>query len=139
MKFEYLKDIPQLEGLYSRLSNANVDSEPPYMRCIKYGRDLEKLVRYTYSKKFQNEKAESSELVKLLKNKEFRGLLGTSELYSKSYFIYLAGSNASFDHEIDAETADLAFENLKEVTYVIFSKSNLENNLSSILYFCAFL
>ena len=124
MKFEYLKDIPQLEGLYSRLSNANVDSEPPYMRCIKYGRDLEKLVRYTYSKKFQNEKAESSELVKLLKNKEFRGLLGTSELYSKSYFIYLAGSNASFDHEIDAETADLAFENLKEVTYVIFSKLN---------------
>lgn len=56
MKFEYLKDIPQLEGLYSRLSNAKVDSEPPYMRCIKYGRDLEKLVRYTYSKKFQNEK-----------------------------------------------------------------------------------
>lgn len=125
MKFDYLKQIQQLGTLYEHLSiDFSNDTDPHFAKCIKYGKDLEKLVRYVYSVKFENIKTESSELVKLLKNKQFRALLGTSELYSKAYFVFLAGSNASFDHDIDAETANLTLENLKEVTYVLFSKIN---------------
>ena len=29
MKFEYLKEISQLDGLYSRLSNQNADTDAP--------------------------------------------------------------------------------------------------------------
>lgn len=127
MKFDYLKDVPELEGLYANLSNSfDLAADQPYARCIRYLKALEKLVRYTYSKsdKLKNVKAETSELIKLLKNKEFKALLGTSELYSKAYFVYLAGSNASFDHDVDEETSGLALENLKEITYILFSKLN---------------
>lgn len=137
MKFDYLKEIQQLESLYTHLStDISNNMDAPYVRCIKYGRDLEKLVRYTYSIKLKDTKTESSEIVNLLKNKQFRFLLGKSELYSKAYFIYLASSNASFDHDIDIETADLALDNLKEITYVLFSKINefTDNEKESFKY-----
>ena len=49
---------------------------------------------------------------------------GKTEYYNKLHFTYLAGNNAAFDHDIDNETADLALENLKEVTFQIFSKAH---------------
>ena len=123
MNFEYLKGIEQLDSLYETLK-VQSDSDSAFLRCIKYGRNLEKLVRYVYSVKFPNFKAASSELFKLINYKEFKDFLEKSEYYNKIHFVFLAGNNAAFDHDIDNETADLAFESLKEVTYHIFSKLN---------------
>ena len=109
--------------LYITVSTDN-QTESAYLRCIKYGRCLESLVRYTYAKQFPKYKAASSELIKLLKDKTFKQFLGKTEYYNKLHFTYLAGNNAAFDHDIDTETADLALENLKEVTFQIFSKAH---------------
>ena len=127
MTFEFLKDIKQLKSLYETLSNSdlvNCDCDSPFLRCIKYGKNIESLVRYTYSEAFPNYNAESSEMIKLINDKKFRTFLGKSEYYNKIHFIYLAGNNAAFDHDMDSETADLAFENLKEITCLIFNKIN---------------
>lgn len=121
MNFDYLKNIEELQNLYMAVSSDN-QTDSAYLRCIKYVRCLESLVRYTYSKQFPKYKSASSELIKLLKDKNFKQFLGKTEYYNKIHFTYLAGNNAAFDHDIDKETADLSFENLKEVTYIIFSK-----------------
>ena len=123
MNFDYLKNIEELQNLYIAVSSDN-QTGSAYLRCIKYGRCLESLVRYTYAKHFPKYKADSSELIKLLKDKTFKQFLGKTEYYNKLHFTYLAGNNAAFDHDIDKETADLALENLKEVTFQIFSKLN---------------
>lgn len=123
MNFDYLKNIEELQNLYITVSTEN-QTDSAYLRCIKYGRCLESLVRYTYAKQFPKYKAASSELIKLLKDKTFKQFLGKTEYYNKLHFTYLAGNNAAFDHDIDTETADLALENLKEVTFQIFSKTN---------------
>lgn len=123
MNFDYLKNIEELQNLYIAVSSDN-QTDSAYLRCIKYGRCLESLVRYTYAKHFPKYKAASSELIKLLKDKTFKQFLGKTEYYNKLHFTYLAGNNAAFDHDIDKETADLALENLKEVTFQIFSKLN---------------
>ena len=123
MNFDYLKNIEELQNLYITVSTDN-QTESAYLRCIKYGRCLESLVRYTYAKQFPKYKAASSELIKLLKDKTFKQFLGKTEYYNKLHFTYLAGNNAAFDHDIDTETADLALENLKEVTFQIFSKAH---------------
>jgi len=121
MNFEYLKQIKELENLYALINNDD-STEAPYIRCIKFGRGIESLVRYTYSKQFPKYRTASTELIKLIKDKEFKQFLGRTTEYNKIHFIYLAGNNAAFDHDIDKETADLAFENLKEITFLIFSK-----------------
>lgn len=123
MKFDYLVEIQELQLLYMVVTETHT-SDAAYMRCIKYGECLEKLVRYTYSKQFPNYKMSSSELIKLIKDKKFRQFLGKTEYYNKLHFIYLAGNNAAFDYDIDEEIADLALENLEELTYHIFSKLN---------------
>lgn len=123
MNFDYLKNIEELQNLYITVSTDN-QTESAYLRCIKYGRCLESLVRYTYAKQFPKYKAASSELIKLLNDKTFKQFLGKTEYYNKLHFTYLAGNNAAFDHDIDTETADLALENLKEVTFQIFSKAH---------------
>lgn len=123
MNFDYLKNIEELQNLYITVSTDD-QTESAYLRCIKYGRCLESLVRYTYAKQFPKYKAASSELIKLLKDKNFKQFLGKTEYYNKLHFIYLAGNNAAFDHDIDTETADLALENLKEVTFQMFSKAH---------------
>lgn len=124
MKFEYLKNIEELHNLYEVVSG-NDSTEVAYMRCIKYGRCIEQLVRYTYAKKITDYKSAASEMIKLLKEKKFKQFLGQTDYYNKIHFIWLAGNNASFDHDIDNETADLSLENLREATFIIFSK--LEN------------
>lgn len=124
MDFDFLKNIEQLKSLYETLSSSNDDDA--YLKCLKYGKNIESLVRYAYSVQFPDYKAERSEMIKLVKDKEFRKFLGKSEYSNKIHFIYLAGCNAAFDHDIDVETAELAYEQLKEVTCVIFNK--LKNN-----------
>ena len=123
MKFDYLKDIEELKKLYNVVSS-DKDEDSEFLKCVKYGKCLEDLVRYTYDKRFPDYRTTSSNLIKLLKDKEFKKFLGKTEYSDKLHFTYLASSNASFDHDIDKETADLALDNLKEVTYVIFSKLN---------------
>ena len=121
MKFDYLVNVDELQNLYVTVTGDD-SSESAYARCINYGRCLEKLIRYTYAKQFPHYKAASSELIKLIKDKKFKRFLGKTEYYNKIHFTYLAGNNAAFDHDIDKETAELAFENLKEITYHIFLK-----------------
>lgn len=133
MKFDYLKDIEELRSLYITLSTEN-HTDPAYLRCIKYGRCLEKLIRYTYSKQFPQYKSSSSELIRLIKAKNFKQFLGKTEYYNKLQFTYLAGNNAAFDHDIDEEVAELALENLKEITYHIFSKSNDFDEAQKLTY-----
>lgn len=133
MKFEYLKDIEELKSLYETL-NKNDDIEASWNRCIIYGRRLESLVRYTYSVAFPNYKTASTEIIRLIKDRSFKDFLGTTENYNKLNFIYLASNNAMFDHDVDKEIADLAFENLKEVTYYIFSKLDKFDEEQKVLY-----
>ena len=133
MKFDYLKDIEELRSLYITLSTEN-HTDPAYLRCIKYGRCLEKLIRYTYSKQFPQYKSSSSELIRLIKAKNFKQFLGKTEYYNKLQFTYLAGNNAAFDHDIDEEVAELALENLKEISYHIFSKSNDFDEAQKLTY-----
>ncbi|MBR5565107.1 MAG: DEAD/DEAH box helicase family protein [Roseburia sp.] len=121
MKFDYLLNIEELQSLYQTVTNDDC-AEVAYVRCIKYGRCLEKLIRYIYSKEFPNYRAASSELIKLIKDKKFKQFLGRTDYYNKLHFTYLAGNNAAFDHDIDMETAELAFENLKETTYHVFRR-----------------
>jgi len=121
MKFDYLANIEELQFLYEIVIGDD-SAESSYIRCINYGKGLEKLVRYTYAKQFPNYKAASSELIKLIKEKKFKQFLGKTEYYNKIHFTYLAGNNAAFDHDVDKETAELALENLKELTYHIFLK-----------------
>ncbi|MDY0139017.1 MAG: DEAD/DEAH box helicase family protein [Candidatus Izemoplasmatales bacterium] len=120
MNFNYLEGIEELSNLYETLTSSNIAE--PFLRCIKYGRNIEQLVRYTYKVKFPKNNVANSEIIKLIKDKDFKNFLGKTEYYDKIHFIYLAGNNAAFDHDMDKETADLAFESLKEVTYLIFSK-----------------
>mgnify|MGYP003296192591 CR=1 FL=1 len=68
MKFDYLLNIEELQSLYQTVTNDDC-AEVAYVRCIKYGRCLEKLIRYIYSKEFPNYRAASSELIKLIKVK----------------------------------------------------------------------
>ncbi len=121
MNFDYLKGIEELDGLYASVTGEGA-SDAAYVRCIKYGRNIESLVRYTYSKRFPKYRAASTELIKLIKESDFKQFLGKTEHYNKIHFINLAGNNAAFDHDIDVETADLALENLKEITFLVFSK-----------------
>ena len=121
MKFDYLSNIEELQFLYEIVTGDD-SAESSYIRCINYGKGLEKLIRYTYAKQFPNYKAASSELIKLIKEKKFKQFLGKTEYYNKIHFTYLAGNNAAFDHDVDKETAELALENLKEITYHIFLK-----------------
>lgn len=121
MDYSYLANIEQLSGLYDTLKNDN-SNDSPYIRCIKYGRNIEQLVRYIFSTKFPKNNVANSEIIKLIKDGDFKKFLGKTEYYNKIHFIYLAGNNAAFDHDIDKETADLALTNLRESTYVIFSK-----------------
>ncbi len=121
MTFDYLKNIDTLQSLYETVAG-EPSSDAPFMRCIKYGKNIESLVRYTYFVQFPKQNSASTEMIRLIKDKDFKKFLGKSEHYNKIHFIYLAGNNAAFDHDTDAETADLALENLKEITYLIFSK-----------------
>lgn len=121
MNFEYLKDIKELQNLYTAI-NTDDSEDAPYIRCIRYGKCLESLIRYTFAKQIENYNVASSEMIKLLKEKKFKQFLGKTDYYNKIHFVWLAGNNAAFDHDIDKETADLAFENLKESTFIIFSK-----------------
>jgi type I restriction enzyme R subunit len=121
MKFDYLKGIEELRNLYNTITEDGSD-DIPYRRCINYGRCVETLVRYTYAKQIADYNAASSEMIRLLKEKKFKQFLGKTDYYNKIHFVWLAGNNAAFDHDIDKETADLAFENLKESTFIIFSK-----------------
>lgn len=132
MNFDYLKNIEELEGLYT-LFNGEISGEAAYMRCIKYGKGLESLVRYTYAKKFPNYRSASSEMIKLIKEKEYKIFLGSGQS-SKVHFIYLAGNNAAFDHDVDDETAALAFESLKEITYLTFLKLNSFSEVDRITF-----
>lgn len=120
MKYDYLKDIEQLSGLYNTLKNSL--SDVPYSDCIKHGKNLESLVRYVYSVRFPKYKAASTELIKLIKDKNFKNFLGNTDYYNKLHFIYVAANNAAYDHDIDRETAELSLESLKDLTYHIFSK-----------------
>lgn len=126
MTFDFLDNIEQLNSLKETLNSQQTDS--PFLRCIKYGKNIESLVRYAYSIAFPKYKAENSEMIKLIKDKTFRTFLGKSDYYNKIHFVYLAGNNAAFDHDMDTETADLAFENLKEITCLIFNKLNQNND-----------
>lgn len=121
MEFSYLQNINELSRLYESLTSGNNDVQPSF-RCIEYGRNIEQLVRYVYSVRFPKDKVANSEIIRLINNKTFKEFLGKSIYYGKIHFIYLAGNNAAFDHHLDKATADLAFENLKEVTYLVFSK-----------------
>ena len=87
MNFDYLKNIEELQNLYIAVSSDN-QTDSAYLRCIKYGRCLESLVRYTYAKHFPKYKAASSELIKLLKDKTFKQFLGKTEYYNKLHFTY---------------------------------------------------
>lgn len=137
MDFEFLKNIDQLKSLYETLSNSNNDDA--YLRCLKYGKNIESLVRYTFSIEFPKYKADRSEMIKLIRDREFRNFLGRSEYSNKIHFIYLAGCNAAFDHDIDNETADLAYEQLKEITCVIFNKlSDKEDFAPQVLMKCEY-
>lgn len=133
MSFEYLNNIEQLNGLYESITS-NTHNDSAFLRCIKYGRNLESLVRYIYSVKFPKYKSASTEMIKLIKEMDFKKFLGKSEYYNKIHFIYLAGNNAQFDHDIDDETANLALENLKEATYVMFSKIESFTEEEQIVY-----
>ena len=130
MRFDYLAEIGELHGLYAILSEDGVfgygvpDDYKPWKRCQVYGEELEKLVNYVFDQRFPNSKRFNKEFIKLIKDKAFRTFLGHTEYYNKIHFVYLAYCNSSFDHNIDEETAALALECLKEVTYVIFSKLN---------------
>ena len=104
MKFEYLKDIEQLTNLCQLLISDSNDSA--YVKCIKYGRGLESLVRYIYSIKFPKYKGANTELIKLIKDKNFRLFLGNNDIYNKLHFIYIAANNAAFDHDVDDEIND---------------------------------
>lgn len=121
MNFEYLKDNIPLRDLYKAIS-IDDSTEEPYLRCIRYGKCIESLVRYIFIKEIPNYDVASSEMIKLLKEKKFKQFLGKTDYYNKIYFVWLASNNADFDHDIDKETADLAFENLKESTFIVFSK-----------------
>ena len=121
MNFEYLADEPELASVYQTIS-VEVDAESPSARCVKYGKALELLIRYAYSQNLPNYRAASSELIKLIKDREFKKFLGRSEYCNKIHFVYLASANASFNKNVDEETAELAFEHLKEITFVLFSK-----------------
>lgn len=121
MNFDYLKGIDELQNLYTTI-NTEDSSEAAYIRCIRYGRCIETLIRYTFAKKIADYNTASSEMIKLLKEKKFKQFLGQTDFYNKIHFVWLAGNNAAFDHDIDNETAELAFENLKEATFLIFSK-----------------
>lgn len=70
----------------------------------------------------------------MIKDKKFKQFLGRTDSYNKLHFTYLAGNNATFDHDIDKETADLAFENLKETTYHIFQKLGGFNEEEQIIF-----
>lgn len=124
MKFDYLKDIPELKSLYELVNSDSNSKDSPWNRCLCYGRRLEELVRYTYSIQFPKYKVASSMLSKLVSDKNFKSFLGSTDNYNKLRYIILAGNNASLNHEIDDEEAELSFENLKEITYYIFSKIN---------------
>lgn len=121
MDYSYLENIEQLSSLYDTLKNDS-SNDSPYIRCIKYGRNIEQLVRYVFSVKFPKNNVANSEIIKLIKDSEFKKFLGKTDYYNKIHFIYLAGNNAAFDHDVDKETADLALVNLRESTYIIFSK-----------------
>lgn len=117
--FEYIKNIDELANLYHVVTTD--DSElPPFLRCKSYAKRIDELVRYVYKEKTDDKKYDSMPVIRLLKNKKFKQFLGTSILYSEIYFIYLAGSNAEINEDVDLETAELALENLKESTYEIF-------------------
>ena len=120
-KFEYLRNIEGLESLYKTLTSGQ-SSESAYARCIRYGKNLESLVRYVYSVQFPNHKGGISMLSSLLKDKCFKEFLGKSEYYNKAHFVNVAGEDGALNHDIDEEIGALAYENLKELTYVIFSK-----------------
>ncbi len=119
-KYEYLKNIEGLESLYRTLTEEQTESS--YARCIRYGKNLESLVRFVYSVQFPNYKSSSSMLSSMLKDKSFKEFLGKSEYYNKAHFVYIAGEDGALNHDIDEEIATLAYENLRELTYVIFSK-----------------
>ena len=132
MNFAYLKTIKELKSLYELLnddaaseaaSSKAESTEAAYLRCKRYASELETLVRFVYKKRFSKYNA-SAPLIKLIKEKGFKNLFGTTDAYNKLYFVYLAGNNAAFDNNIDDEAAYLALENLKETTYIIFSRLN---------------
>lgn len=52
MKFDYLLNIEELQSLYETVTGEDSD-EMAYVRCIKYGRCLERLVRTPMPKNFQ--------------------------------------------------------------------------------------
>lgn len=133
MKFDYLKNISELENLYKILT-ADDNEESAFSRCLKYGKGLDELIRYTYSKRFPNYKIETSNLYKMIKEKEFKNFLEKTEYYNEIHFIYLASCNATFDDDIDKETAELALANLKDITYRIFSKLNSFDEKQMFLY-----
>lgn len=117
----YLSGIEELKLLNDTLSKED-RSDPAFLRCINYGKCLEELVRYTFSQRLRNENTAQSKLIQLIKNRNLRQFLGKSEYYHMMHFIYLASNNAAVDHSIEDDTANLALEHLKMLTYVIFSK-----------------
>ena len=121
MDVGYLSGIEELKLLNDTLSKED-RSEAAFLRCINYGKCLEELVRYTFSQRLRNENAVQSKLIQLIKNRTFKQFLGKSEYYHMMHFIYLASNNAAVDHTIEDDTADLALDHLKMLTYVIFSK-----------------
>lgn len=133
MEFGYLAEIGELSELYQVLNGQDIvfcgepTSHKPWMDCLKYGQLIRQLVDYVYDTQFPQSKKFHKEFIKLIKNKEFKRFLGQTEYYNKIHFIYLASCNAEFNHDVDKETATLALECLKEVTYIVFSKINAFN------------
>ncbi|MCF0217789.1 MAG: DEAD/DEAH box helicase family protein [Malacoplasma sp.] len=134
MNFSYLQNIPELDKLYKILSGTSVN-EPPYAQCTKYLENIEQLVRYAFaSKNLKKKNVNNYEFIRLINDKDFKDFLGESEHYRKIYFIYLVGKDASINKDIDKESADLTFEFLKEITYVIFSKLNKFSEEDEVKY-----
>lgn len=128
MKFDYLKNLSGLSALYQGVSveetSKGGEKRPccsPVQLCVGYREQVELLVRYVFSHHFPKTKNDLP-IIRLVNDRQFRDFLGKSEYFNEINFIILAGNGASQGWPIDEDTAKLAFENLKEVTYVIFSK-----------------
>lgn len=142
MDFGYLKEIECFGRLYEFLTeevefSCGLPEQQYSLRCISYFDELKNLVDYVFEKALpQVRKTQKNrEFIKLINEKEFKKFLGKTEYYQKVHFIYLAACNASFDNStVDKNTAELAFECLKEITYIVFSKINSFNDTQKLQY-----
>lgn len=143
MDFGYLRELECFGSLYNLLTSEDavfecgLPNQNYASSCLRYFDELKKLVDYVFDQALPQVKKtqKNREFIKLIKEKEFKKFLGKTEYYNKIYFIYLAANNASFDNStVDEKTVELAFECLKEITYVIFSKINAFNDSEKLQY-----